>query len=273
VSNFVPLTAISLNDSILSYPFNSLHFRFRLTSCYGGLGGRWCFNKYMEEGAYDLSGGYLAYTPVSGSSPDEIVDDLCGLLTSGRMGNSNRKIIKDAYSGALNTGTDDSALRVALQLVVSSPEYHTTGTVSNGRTKRSLESGQTKTCKKYKAVVHLMLEGGMDSYNLLVPHSGCSGKASYNDYATARGSVKLELNSLLPIDASSSPQPCEMYGLHPQMSVLQTLYNDKDASFIAGIGVLSKPVTKSDYLTKTVTTLFDHLGSEFDNDSFVSYSQ
>ena len=270
MSNFVPLTAILFYcASIVSYLFNSLHFRCRLTSCYAGLGGRWCFGNKNVEGAYDLAGGYLSYTPpVSSISPDEIVDDLCGLLTSGRMGNSNRSIIKDAYSGALHAGSDaDSALRVAQQLIVSSPEYHTTGTVSNGRTKKSYGSVPTKTCKKYKAVVHLLLEGGMDSYNLLVPHSQCTpGKASsYDDYATARGSVKLELDSLLPIDASSSlQQPCKIYGLHPQMSVLQKLYNEKDASFIAGIGVLSKPVTKRDYLTKTVTTLFDHFSSEFE---------
>ena len=64
--------------------------------------------------------------------------------------------------------------------------------------------------------------------------------------------------SLLPIDASSSSQPCNMFGIHPNMPFLKNLYDEKDASFIAGIGVLTTPVTKNDYNDKTRTTLFAH---------------
>ena len=47
------------------------------------------------------------------------------------------------------------------------------------------------------------------------------------------------------------------------MPFLKELYDNKDASFIAGIGVLTRPVNRYNYLAKTKTTLFDHIDSEY----------
>ena len=88
------------------------------------------------------------------------------MLTSGRMSNKNRDIITKAYSSS------SDSIRVAEQLFISAPEFHSTGLVRSNGINRQIEP-VTGTCKSYKAVVHIMLKGGCDSYNMLVPHSQC----------------------------------------------------------------------------------------------------
>ena len=77
-------------------------------------------------------------------------------------------------------------------------------------------------------------------------------------YRDERGSVAIAKRDLLEIDASTSLQQCKKFGLHPKLSTLQTLYNVGDALFFAGIGVLTKPTSKADYVTETKTQLFAH---------------
>ena len=169
IRSFLPIRIYSFIISIL----------FSLTSCYEGLGVIDCESDY--EGDYENSAGRLAYEPPSSYEDFEVVDELSTLLTSGRMSASNRKLVQDAFTTAYGEHNDRAyALRVAQQLIVSSPEFHTNSISSNTVTKREVdESISRKSCKKYKAVVHIHLSGGMDSYNLLVPYSGCSGQGKF----------------------------------------------------------------------------------------------
>ncbi len=154
---------------------------YRLAPCHGGLGkGSECQSKY--EGDFESSMGRLAYEPSSSHEDSEIVDQLSTLLTSGRMSGSKRTLIQDAYREAHgNFGDKNHALRVAQQLIISTPEFHSNSLSSNSDTDRaSADDLARKSCKKYKAVVHLRLLGGLDSYNLIVPYSGCSGKSKFD---------------------------------------------------------------------------------------------
>ncbi len=74
--------------------------------------------------------------------------------------------------------------------------------------------------------------------------------------------MALEKNSLQQIDAASSSQPCNVFGIHPRLPFLKELYDEKDVSFVAGIGVLSKPVTKNNFNRETETRLFSHNSSK-----------
>ena len=99
------------------------------------------------------------YTPSSGQSADEVIDELATLMTAGRLSPENRAIAKTIY-----TQTKPSeALRKTQQLIVSSAEYHSTGTVTKtgrGRQKSATASGKNKKVSKgYKATVFLMLSG------------------------------------------------------------------------------------------------------------------
>lgn len=143
-----------------------MYFDYRLTSCYDGFG----VSKNQEcRSNVILSNktctGWLSYTPLNGN-PKTIIDELATLLTSGRMSTRNRNIIEKSYNASNNS------LLVAEQLFLSAPEFHSTGLVRSNDTKRKVGS-VSRSCKAYKAVVHILLKGGCDSYNMLVPHSQC----------------------------------------------------------------------------------------------------
>ncbi len=75
--------------------------------------------------------------------------------------------------------------------------------------------------------------------------------------------MSLSKKSLLELDAWSSSQPCKVFGLHRSMPFLKQLYDEGDASFFAGIGVMNEPVSKDNYYHKTKTNLFAHNASEY----------
>jgi hypothetical protein len=253
----------------------------------------------QEEGEFDLSAGHLTFSPTLHGDSGWIVDEIATLLTSGRMSEDKRKFLRESYETEQDK---EKALRHIQQLAVITPEFHTTGLVREKESIRPLPKANEKTCKPYKAVVHLLLYGGMDSFNLLVPYSGCGshGKwllslliiklvlmspcsnrlkyymklnqfSGYNEYKAVRGAAKMKRTELLPINASGSSQACETYGIHHKMPVLKDLYDQGEASFIAGIGVMTELVTKDNYEDKTVTQLFAHDSSKCEHyiDKFV----
>mmetsp|Transcript_10482 Transcript_10482/g.15790 ORF Transcript_10482/g.15790 Transcript_10482/m.15790 type:complete len:377 (+) Transcript_10482:45-1175(+) len=86
-------------------------------------------------------------------------------------------------------------------------------------------------------------DGGSDSHNMIVPHSGCSGgKTSYNHYASVRGEIAIPFADLREIDASGSGQVCSKWGIHPNLPHLKTLYDSSDLLWIMNMGVLQNPV-------------------------------
>lgn len=144
-----------------------------ITNCQSG------FGKSMEKGCpsadgdYNTAEGVLAYAPTA-TSVDSLIDELSLMLTAGRLGDANRAIVRDAIANMYNQGDRSKAIRIAQQLITSSPEFHTTGLARKGDKERVL-TGYTQPPKhEYKAVVYLYLVGGCDSYNMLVPMSGCS---------------------------------------------------------------------------------------------------
>lgn len=175
-----------------------------------------------------------------------------------------------------NPAAEGAALKQALKLFSIIPEYHATNQHVVLPATRPAQPGQTPHGRKYKAVVVVFLEGGMDSFNMLVPYSGCtkrkegSGPSSparepndlYAEYARVRGpAVAVNKQVLLPITTDGSTQPCDTFGIHPALPVLQKLYNDGDATFIANAGAMIEPVTKEEYIEnekRTPPSLFAH---------------
>jgi uncharacterized protein (DUF1501 family) len=91
----------------------------------------------------------------------------------------------------------------------------------------------------YKALVCIYLFGGNDSFNMLVPMED----SEHADYQQVRGNLALDKEDLLPITDQSGRK----FGLHPSMPDIQNLYNNGDAAFVANIGTLVRPTTKSDF--------------------------
>ncbi len=91
----------------------------------------------------------------------------------------------------------------------------------------------------YKALVCILLGGGMDSYNLLVPKDN----AGYNEYATTRSNLAIPKNNLLTINPNNTGgQP---FGLHPSMTFLSTQFSAGNVAFISNVGTLLAPTTKA----------------------------
>lgn len=90
----------------------------------------------------------------------------------------------------------------------------------------------------YKALVCLLLSGGNDSYNMIIPRS----QSEYDEYAAVRSNLAVPRADLLPITPNTSDG--RDYGLHPSMSGLQSLFNQGQAAFINNVGTLVQPTDK-----------------------------
>jgi uncharacterized protein (DUF1501 family) len=135
----------------------------------------------------------------------------------------------------------------------------------------------------YKALVCLFLFGGNDSFNMLMPRNNpsSSNPVEYNDYAASRGGyddgtsnpggLALREGDLLAINDPSN-LPGRSFGLHPgfghnarttqdasnnwideDLGVnggIAKLYNDGKLSFLANVGSLVGPTTRTDYNNK-----------------------
>ena len=106
----------------------------------------------------------------------------------------------------------------------------------------------------YKAVVMLFLNGGADSFNMLVPQ--CEPlKQQYKD---RRLQHALSSGQLLPIVENSGTQPCSNFAIHHKLSSLRDSYNDGKTLFVANMGVLNTAVNNENYSVLTKTLLFGH---------------
>ena len=108
-----------------------------------------------------------------------------------------------------------------------------------------------QTAPGRKALVCLFLNGGMDSFNFLVPTD-----SRYTSYSVSRGAagteggLALAQSSLLPLAA-----PLGGYGLHPACPQIRDMVNGTGArfsgkrrlAFVANVGTLVQPITKAQY--------------------------
>lgn len=119
------------------------------------------------------SNGALAFTPTDQSTASAVVDELALLLTGGRLSANSRVALEAAYSSTLSSVGANKALRMAQKLIIATPEFHSTGTFKPIEASRPEPSLPPASDKGYKAVVYVNLDGGLDSFNTLVPHSSC----------------------------------------------------------------------------------------------------
>ena len=75
----------------------------------------------------------------------------------------------------------------------------------------------------------------------------CISRSAVLNVCWLRSILALDKDVLLPINVSNSTQPCNTFGLHPQLTNLQKLWNEGDASAVANVGAMVEPVTKAEY--------------------------
>ena len=102
----------------------------------------------------------------------------------------------------------------------------------------------------YKALVCVFLFGGNDANNTLVPFD----TTGYATYSSIRGPLALAQNTLLPLT------PTPNFALNPNLPDIQTLFNNNTAAFVANVGTLVQPLTRSQYIAGQLapTNLFSH---------------
>lgn len=107
----------------------------------------------------------------------------------------------------------------------------------------------------YKALVCIMLGGGADSFNMLIPHN----QGEYNNYATTRSNLAIPRNELLRINPNNTGG--RAFGLNPNMAAVHDLFNDQKLAFISNVGTLVQPTTKQQVWDESVQMplgLFSH---------------
>lgn len=98
-----------------------------------------------------------------------------------------------------------------------------------------------------KALVYLILNGGNDSFNMLVPR----GAKEYAEYATSRSNLSLNKEDLKSLDFIDKNG--KTFGLHPAMSKTKDLFNSKKMCFVANVGPLVEKTTKTQFQTNSVS--------------------
>jgi uncharacterized protein (DUF1501 family) len=88
----------------------------------------------------------------------------------------------------------------------------------------------------YRALVCVLLAGGNDSFNMLVPWD----TSTYAGYANMRSDLALPRSTLRPLAGTDATG--RAYAVHPGMPGLQRLFNDGDAALINNVGALVAPL-------------------------------
>ena len=104
----------------------------------------------------------------------------------------------------------------------------------------------------YKALVCLFLNGGNDSFNMLVPRQ----QSAYNEYEQVRGGVggtglaipRSDLHQITSsLQNTSAGAGYSNFGIHPDLPYLKTLYDQGDLAFVSNVGSLIEPTSLVQY--------------------------
>lgn len=105
----------------------------------------------------------------------------------------------------------------------------------------------------HRTLVCIFLNGGMDSFNWLVPRDS----ARHATYSTTRGNLALSTSEILSLDQDGGDG--QLYGIHPSCTGLADMFNGTGSfagkrrlSVLANVGTLIQPVTKAQYLAESI---------------------
>ncbi len=87
----------------------------------------------------------------------------------------------------------------------------------------------------YKALICVLLEGGADTLDMVVPKFDETAHQAYMQMRAARAHPRRKIRPLAGL----------RYGFHPAMANLQRRYHLKDLAIVANVGTLVEPVSKS----------------------------
>ncbi len=236
---------------------NSL-LKYGLSPDYGGFG----YGREIEpvKGDYSNSFGHLALKLSDSMTASQVVDELALLLTAGRLSSQKRTMMVNAFNSIVSRA---QGIITVEQMMLTTPEFHTNSLSQNGGGAVSPPPTPSLNTRPYKAVIYVMLSGGLDSFNMFVPQT-CSGKNSdgvtvNQQYMTERGELAIPLGER-SLQITATGQPCSTFAIHKDLPLFRTLYNAGDLTFFANTGVLNEVsgIDKVNYMAKTRVQLFAH---------------
>lgn len=188
----------------------------------------------------------------------QYLDELSILLTGGRLSQGKKTEILDAVNGQ----TDTRAYELALELILTTPEYHSYSNIDPFASEPPEPAPKGEPGSDYKVVIQIMLFGGCDSFNVLVPRNTINCATLRNEYDFVRGEIgtkdSIFSSEVIPLDGDAAGQPCTDFGIHDKLPFLGEMYNASELLFLANTGILDTPVTKEDFRFLTRTPLFSH---------------
>jgi uncharacterized protein (DUF1501 family) len=115
----------------------------------------------------------------------------------------------------------------------------------------------------YRALVFIMLKGGNDSFNMVLPSGTGSLRASYEQ---GRGIVALPNEGLQGLNLAG---PAQIYGdtqstdfaMHPQCPQMAEIFNAGEMSVLCNVGNLIQPLTRNEWFDGNASVpprLFSH---------------
>eukprot|EP00746_Dinoflagellata_sp_MGD_P168408 gnl/MRDRNA2_/MRDRNA2_99843_c0_seq1.p1 gnl/MRDRNA2_/MRDRNA2_99843_c0~~gnl/MRDRNA2_/MRDRNA2_99843_c0_seq1.p1 ORF type:complete len:1948 (-),score=297.36 gnl/MRDRNA2_/MRDRNA2_99843_c0_seq1:198-6041(-) len=183
---------------------------------------------------------------------NETLAELDLLLTGGRLNSSMGTVLK-AYENAKAKNQD--GIKAAQKVIMLSPEFNTLGDPRPAGNRKPIVPEEPPPARDYKAVVMLFLDGGADTFNMIVPQN-CD---LYKEYVTIRQNVALRPNEVQKI--ATIGQDCKEFGIHAKFDFVKKLYDQKKAAFVSNVGSLAEPMTKGQMkrgAVKKCTGLFSH---------------
>ena len=96
----------------------------------------------------------------------------------------------------------------------------------------------------YKAIVVITMPGGNDGNNTVVPLDN----SVYRQYAALRPSLALQQGACHALTTTTGGAT---YGLHPSLTNVASLYNQRLAAIVANVGPLQQPATKAQLLANS----------------------
>lgn len=140
---------------------------------------------------------------------------------------------------------NSTAMAISASMFLHGCGKGTSSSVNASTNSNNSNSSNNKNANK--SLVYVMLAGGNDSFNMLVP----TDTNSYNEYQSSRSNLAINKNDLLALNDFSDSN-AKTFAIHPSMTKVQNLFNNKKLSFISNIGPLVKPTNKTSFNNNSI---------------------
>jgi uncharacterized protein (DUF1501 family) len=94
----------------------------------------------------------------------------------------------------------------------------------------------------YKALVCVFMFGGNDASNMIMPFTDYTQYLASRDVPTGINIPQASLRRITPANAGGA-----VYGLHPAMPEMQSLFNAGKCAIVPNVGTLYEPITGAQY--------------------------